>query len=155
MQKIHLTHAGYERLKAELQQLKKVERPATIAAIATAREHGDLSENADYSAAREKQGFVEGRINELEDKLARTEVMPPPNSNHDLVQFGAFVMVRDDRGQEKRYQLVGELEADIASGSLSTASPIGRALLGKKIGDMVEVITPSGEKNYEILNVHY
>ncbi|MCX8515743.1 MAG: GreA/GreB family elongation factor, partial [Alphaproteobacteria bacterium] len=80
---------------------------------------------------------------------------PPPNSNHDLVQFGAFVMVRDDRGQEKRYQLVGELEADIASGSLSTASPIGRALLGKKIGDMVEVITPSGEKNYEILNVHY
>ncbi|MDI9313179.1 MAG: transcription elongation factor GreA [Hydrotalea sp.] len=155
MQKIHLTRAGHDRLKEELSHLKKVERPATIQAIATAREHGDLSENADYSAAREKQGFIEGRINELEDKLARAEVMTKPTDNLDMVQFGAMVKVKDDKGKELTYQLVGELEADISQGSLSTASPIGRALMGKKAGDMIDIITPGGEKTYHVLAVSY
>ena len=155
MQKIYLTRAGHDRLKQELSHLKKVERPANIQAIATARDHGDLSENADYSAAREKQGFIEGRINELEDKLARAEVMAKPTDNLDIIQFGAMVKVKDDKGKELTYQLVGELEADIGQGSLSTASPIGRALIGKKAGDMIDIITPSGEKTYQVLAVGY
>ncbi len=147
MQKIYLTKAGFDRLKEELNHLKKVERPANIQAIATAREHGDLSENADYSAAREKQGFLEGRINELEDKLARAEVMPLPTSDLKTIQFGAKVKVKDSNGKELSYRLVGELEADISDGSISTASPIGRALLGKQAGDYIDIITPGGEKN--------
>ncbi len=155
MQKIYLTKAGFDRLKEELNHLKKVERPANIQAIATAREHGDLSENADYSAAREKQGFLEGRINELEDKLARAEVMPMPTSNLETIQFGAKVKVKDSNGKELSYRLVGELEADISDGSISTASPIGRALLGKQAGDYIDIITPGGEKTYQVLLVGY
>ncbi|MGI9461737.1 MAG: transcription elongation factor GreA [Alphaproteobacteria bacterium] len=155
MQKIQLTRVGFDQLKNELDHLKKVERPATIQAIATAREHGDLSENADYSAAREKQGFVEGRINELEDKLARADVMIKPSTQLDVIQFGAMVKVKNDDGKELTYQLVGEMEADISNGSISTASPIGRALMGKKVGDDIDIITPSGEKTYQILAISY
>lgn len=155
MQRFPITRAGYDRLSGELQQLKKIERPKVIEAIATAREHGDLSENADYSAAREKQGFIEGRIAELEQKLARADVTDNPKINTDKIQFGAHVVVLDDKGKELSYQLVGELEADISKGSLSIISPIGKALLGRKVGDYIEVNTPSGQKEYKIQDLKY
>ncbi len=155
MQKIAVTRRGYEAMLAELKQLKSVERPAVIQAIATAREHGDLSENAEYSAAREKQSFIEGRIGELEDKISRAEVVDPEKLTGNVVQFGASVVLIDDNDQQKSYQLVGEIEADISKGWLSVASPLGRALIGKKKGDSFVLKTPGGDKEYELNKIEY
>jgi transcription elongation factor GreA len=156
MEKVPMTAKGFIRLEAELKQLKSVERPAVIKAIAEAREHGDLSENAEYHAAREKQGFIEGRVNDLEDKLSRAEVIDTATLSGSTVKFGATVRVVDeDSGEELTCQIVGEYEADIRSGLLSLTAPLSRALIGKKAGDGVEFATPKGTKAYEILSVEY
>ncbi len=155
MDKIPLTRAGHTALSAELKQLKSVERPAVIRAIAEAREHGDLSENAEYHAAREKQGFIETRIKELEAIIGRADVIDPEKLSGPI-KFGATVtLVDEDTEQEKTYQIVGEAEADITRGKLNLASPIARALIGKEEGDSVEVRTPGGEKSYEVLGIEY
>jgi transcription elongation factor GreA len=155
MDKILITREGASVLEGELKTLKSVERPAVIRAIAEAREHGDLSENAEYHAAREKQSFIEGRIAELEAIISRAEVIDPARL-HGPVKFGATVTIVDeDTDEEKTYQIVGEPEADIESGKLNIASPLARALIGKQEGDSVEVSTPGGDKAYEILNVMY
>lgn len=151
-----MTPAGLERLEAELKTLKTVERPAIIKAIAEAREHGDLSENAEYHAARERQSFCEGRIAELEDIISRAEVIEITTLSGDMVRFGATVTLADeDTDEETTYQIVGPHEADINALRLSTTSPIGRALIGKAVGDSVEVTTPRGAKAYEIIEVEY
>ena len=152
-----MTVEGAERLKAELQRLKSVERPAIIQAIAEARSHGDLSENADYDAAKERQGFVEGRIAEIEHKLAGAQVIDPTEIDGDgRVVFGATVELEDlDTGDVRRWQIVGEDEADIKHGKISVTSPIARALIGKSEGDTVEVQAPGGVRGYEILSVRY
>ena len=157
MQKIPLTVAGAEKLKAELQQLKSVARPEVIAAIAEARSHGDLSENAEYEAAKERQGFIEGRIAEIENKLARALVVKPAEIHAEgKVVFGATVTLSDvDSGDEVRYQIVGDDEADIKIGKISVNSPIARAMIGKEEGDVAEVQAPSGVREYDILNVQY
>ena len=157
MAKVPMTVAGAERLKAELQRLKSVERPAIIQAIAEARSHGDLSENADYDAAKERQGFVEGRIAEIEHKLAGAQVIDPAEVDGDgRVVFGATVEIEDlDSGDVRRWQIVGEDEADIKHGKISITSPIARALIGKSEGDTVEVLAPGGVRGYEILAVAY
>ena len=157
MTKVPMTVAGAERLKAELQRLKSVERPAIIQAIAEARSHGDLSENADYDAAKERQGFVEGRIAEIEHKLAGAQVIDPSTIDGDgRVVFGATVEIEDlDSGDVRRWQIVGEDEADIKHGKISITSPIARALIGKCEGDTVEVQAPGGVRGYEILAVEY
>ncbi len=157
MAKVPMTVAGAERLKAELQRLKSVERPAIIQAIAEARSHGDLSENADYDAAKERQGFVEGRIAEIEHKLAGAQVIDPAEVDGDgRVVFGATVELEDlDSGDVRRWQIVGEDEADIRHGKISVTSPIARALIGKNEGDTVEVQAPGGVRGYEILAVEY
>ena len=157
MAKVPMTVAGAERLKAELQRLKSVERPAIIQAIAEARSHGDLSENADYDAAKERQGFVEGRIAEIEHKLAGAQVIDPAEVDGDgRVVFGATVELEDlDSGDVRRWQIVGEDEADIKHGKISVTSPIARALIGKSEGDTVEVQAPGGVRGYEILSVRY
>lgn len=150
-----MTRAGHGALEAELKQLKSVERPAVIRAIAEAREHGDLSENAEYHAAREKQSFVEGRVKELESLLSRAEVIDPTKLSG-TIKFGATVVVVDaDTDEEKTYQIVGEAEADIEHGLLNIRSPLARALIGKDVGDTAEVRTPGGEKSYEILSIRY
>lgn len=150
-----MTRAGHGALEAELKQLKSVERPAVIRAIAEAREHGDLSENAEYHAAREKQSFVEGRVKELESLLSRAEVIDPTKLSG-TIKFGATVVVVDaDTDEEKTYQIVGEAEADIERGLLNIRSPLARALIGKDVGDTAEVRTPGGEKSYEILSIRY
>ena len=150
-----MTRAGHAALDAELKTLKSVERPAVIRAIAEAREHGDLSENAEYHAARERQSFVEGRIKELEGILARAEVIDPAKLSGP-VKFGATVtLVDEDTDEQKTYQIVGEAEADIEKGLLNIRSPLARALIGKDEGDSVEVRTPGGEKSYEILGIRY
>jgi transcription elongation factor GreA len=155
MEKIPMTRAGHGALEAELKQLKSVERPAVIRAIAEAREHGDLSENAEYHAAREKQSFVEGRVKELESLLSRAEVIDPTKLSG-TIKFGATVVVVDaDTDEEKTYQIVGEAEADIEHGLLNIRSPLARALIGKDVGDTAEVRTPGGEKSYEILSIRY
>lgn len=155
MEKIPLTRAGHTALNDELKQLKSVERPAVIKAIAEAREHGDLSENAEYHAAREKQSFIEGRVKELEGILSLADVIDPAKLAGPI-KFGATVQIVDeDTDEEKTYQIVGEPEADIESGKLNIKSPIARALIGKEEGDSVEVRTPGGEKSYEILSVKY
>ncbi|MDJ0826365.1 MAG: transcription elongation factor GreA [Rhodobacter sp.] len=155
MDKIPLTRAGHTALSEELKTLKSVERPAVIRAIAEAREHGDLSENAEYHAAREKQGFIETRIKELEAIIGRADVIDPAKLNG-TIKFGATVrLVDEDTDQEITYQIVGEPEADIASGRLNIASPLARALIGKEEGDSVEVRTPGGEKGYEVLSVEF
>jgi transcription elongation factor GreA len=155
VEKIPLTRRGYDALDRELRQLKSEERPAVIRAIAEAREHGDLSENAEYHAAREKQGFIEGRIKELEAVIGRAEVIDVARLSGP-VKFGATVVVEDeDNGEEKTYQIVGEYEADIESGRLNVKSPLARALIGKEEGDSVEVRTPGGTRSYEILTVRY
>ncbi len=155
MDKIPLTRAGYTALNEELKQLKSVERPAVIRAIAEAREHGDLSENAEYHAAREKQGFIEARVKELEAIIGRAEVFDPEKLSG-TIKFGATVkLVDEDTDEEKVYQIVGEAEADIANGKLNIASPLARALIGKDEGDSIEVRTPGGEKAYEILSITY
>ncbi len=150
-----MTRAGHAALDSELKTLKSVERPAVIRAIAEAREHGDLSENAEYHAARERQSFVEGRIKELEGILSRAEVIDPAKLSGS-VKFGATVtLVDEDTDEEKTYQIVGEAEADIEKGLLNIRSPLARALIGKDEGDSVEVRTPGGEKSYEILGIRY
>lgn len=156
MQKIPMTAAGYQRLEAELKTLKTVDRPAVIRAISEAREHGDLSENAEYHAAKERQGWIETRILELEDKLRRAEVIDVSKLSGDKVKFGATVVLADeDTGEESTYQIVGADEADIKSGLLSITAPLARALVGKAEGDNVEVTTPGGTKAYEIVSVAF
>ncbi len=155
MDKIPLTRGGYDALDAELKRLKSQERPAIIRAIAEAREHGDLSENAEYHSAREKQSFVEGRIKELEGVIGRAEVIDP-RSLSGPVKFGATVTVLDeDTERESTYQIVGEPEADIEAGKLNLASPLARALIGRDEGDSVEVRTPRGERTYEVVRIAY
>ena len=155
MEKIPLTQTGFARLEAEMKHLKSVERPAIIAAIAEARELGDLKENAEYHSAREKQGFIEGRIKELEAITSRADVIDPASLSGPI-KFGATVtLVDEDTDEEKVYQIVGEAEADIGSGLLNIKSPIARALIGKEEGDSVEVRTPGGQKSYEVLSVCY
>ena len=155
MEKIPLTRAGHTALNDELKFLKSEERPAIIRAIAEAREHGDLSENAEYHSAREKQSFIEGRIKELEGVLSLAEVIDPANLSG-TVKFSATVSIVDeDTDEEKTYQIVGEPEADIESGKLNIKSPLARALIGKEEGDSVEVRTPGGEKAYEILKIEW
>lgn len=155
MEKIPMTRAGHTALDQELKTLKSVERPAVIRAIAEAREHGDLSENAEYHAARERQSFVEGRIKELESILSRAEVIDPATLSG-AIKFGATVtLVDEDSDEERTYQIVGEAEADIEKGLLNIRSPLARALIGKDAGDSVEVRTPGGEKSYEVLSIRY
>ncbi|MFP4079491.1 MAG: transcription elongation factor GreA [Ectothiorhodospira sp.] len=157
MSKTPLTVRGAELIKAELQRLKSEERPRVIAAIAEAREHGDLKENAEYHAAREQQGFIEGRIKELEGKLANAQIIDVKTLNADgKVVFGATVDLVDlDTDKEVSYQIVGDEEADIKSGLISVSSPIARALIGKEEGDEVTFNAPGGEKHYEIVAVKY
>lgn len=150
-----MTRAGYTALDDELRQLKSVERPAVIRAISEAREHGDLSENAEYHAAREKQSFIEGRIKELESLLGRADVIDTSKLTG-TIKFGATVqLVDEDTDEERTYQIVGEAEADIERGLLNIKSPLARALIGKDEGDSVEVRTPGGERSYEILSIRY
>jgi transcription elongation factor GreA len=155
MEKIPMTRGGYAVLDEELKLLKSVERPAIIRAIAEAREHGDLSENAEYHSAREKQSFIEGRIKELEAILSLAEVIDPTRLSGP-VKFGATVtLVDEDTDEQKVYQIVGEVEANLERGLLNMRSPLARALIGKEEGDSVEVRTPGGARNYEILAVRY
>jgi len=155
--KIPITLRGAELLKEELHRLKTVERPAVIAAIAEARSHGDLSENAEYDAAKERQGFIEGRIKEVEGKLGNAQIIDPKALDADgRVVFGATVELEDtDEGQAVTYQIVGDDEADIKQGKISLNSPVARALIGKFEGDVVEVQTPGGRREYEVLEVRY
>ena len=151
-----MTAGGYQVLDEELKRLKSVERPSVIAAISEARSHGDLSENAEYHAAKERQGWIEGRIAEIEDKISRAQVIDVSKLSGAQVKFGATVTVVDeDTEEEGRYQLVGEHEADVKEGRVSITSPIARAMIGKETGDVVEVNTPGGVKAYEILKVEW
>ena len=155
MEKVPMTRAGFTALDEELKQLKSVERPAVIRAIAEAREHGDLSENAEYHAAREKQSFIEGRIKELEALVSLAEVIDPTKFSGS-VKFGATItLADDDSGEKKTYQIVGEPEADIEHGKLNIRSPLARALIGKDEGDQVEVRSPGGTRSYEVLTIRY
>ena len=156
MIKIPMTAEGFERLEEELKQLKSIERPAIIRAIAEAREHGDISENAEYHAARERQSFIEGRVLELEDKIARAEVIDVSKLSGKAIKFGATVTLIDEDTEEKNvYQIVGEDEADIKSKRLAITAPLARALVGKKVGDTVEVSTPGGSKSYEVVRLAF
>ena len=156
MDKVPMTLEGFSNLEIELKRLKTVERPEIIKAIATAREHGDLSENAEYHAARERQGFVEGRVGDIEDMVRRAEVIDVSKLSGKIIKFGATVKVADeDNDKENTYQLVGEHEADISEGRLSITSPLSRALIGKTVGDSVEVMSPGGTRSYEVLTVRY
>jgi transcription elongation factor GreA len=157
MNKVPLTVRGAEKLKAELHKLKTVDRPRVIEAIAEARAHGDLKENAEYHAAREQQGFIEGRIKEIEAKLSNAQIIDVTTMNpNGKVIFGATVLLADEEsGNEVTYQIVGEDEADIKAGLISITSPIARALIGKEEGDVATVVAPGGEKNYEIVEVRY
>lgn len=156
MEKIPMTALGLERLEKELKQLKSVDRPNIIEAIAEARAHGDLSENAEYAAAKEKQSFIEGRIKELESIISRAEVIDITSLSGETIKFGATVKIVDEESEEElTYQIVGDYEADIRRNLISTSAPIGRALIGKKVGTSVEVATPKGTKFYEILTVEY
>lgn len=154
MEKIPFTALGLETIKAELMKLKTEERPAVIKAIAEAREHGDLSENAEYHAARERQSFIEGRVAELEDVVSRGEVINAAQITGETITFGTSVMVADeDTDEESEYAIVGPYEADLSKGLISTSSPIAKALIGKRVGDSVEVTTPRGVKSYEVLSI--
>lgn len=157
MSRVLLTAAGADRLRQELQRLKAEERPQIREALAEARSHGDLSENAEYDAARDRQSFVEGRIAELEAKLARAEVIDLSTiDGAGRIVFGSFAQLHDQTGnQEVTYQIVGDLEADVEQGQVSLGSPIGRALIGKEVGDEIEVETPGGVRRYEVLDVRY
>ena len=156
MEKFPLTRPGYESLQEELRHLKRIERPEVIKAIEEARKHGDLSENAEYHAAREKQGFIEGRIKELEFKIGRAEIIDVSKLSGDTVKFGATIKIVDeDTDEEKTFQVVGEEESDITKGKLSVASPLAKALIGKKKGDSVEVKAPKGSRYYEILTIKF
>jgi len=154
MEKVPMTQRGYNALETEMRTLKSVERPAVIRAIAEAREHGDLSENAEYHAAREKQSFIEGRLKEIEGLMSRADVIDPTKLGGGAIKFGATVtLVDEDSEEEKTYQIVGEVEADIKAGLLNIKSPLARALIGKEEGDTVEVSTPGGGRSYEVLKV--
>ena len=156
MTKIPMTADGYARLEEELRHLKGVARPEVIRAIAEAREHGDISENAEYHAARERQSFIEGRLAELEDKISRAEIIDPATLSGKQVKFGAVVTLIDEDTEEKSvYQIVGEDEADIKAKRLAITSPLARALVGKSVGDQVEVTTPGGSRSYEISKVAF
>ena len=156
MEKVPMTAEGYSALEAEIKHLKTVERPRIIKAIADAREHGDLSENAEYHAAKEQQGITEARVADLEDIISRAEVIDVSRLSGDSVKFGATVkLVDEDTEEEVRYQIVGEVEADVRQSKISITSPIARALIGKTAGDTVEVSTPGGGKCYEILKVDF
>jgi len=151
-----MTADGYARLEEELRHLKAVERPAAIRAIADAREHGDISENAEYHAARDRQSFLEGRLAELEDKISRAEVIDVSKLSGRQVKFGATVtLVDEDTDEKSAYQIVGEDESDIKTRRLSITSPLARALIGKQVGETIEVSTPGGSKSYEIVKVQY
>lgn len=156
MEKNPITPAGFDTLQKELKRLKTIERPTIIQAIAEARELGDLSENAEYHAARERQSFIEGRIGELEDKIARADVIDLSKLSGDIVKFGAIVTLLDEETEEHAtYQIVGADESDIKEKRLSIASPLARALIGKKKADSVEFSTPRGKKFYEVLEVKF
>ncbi len=156
MQKIPMTAEGHSALDAELKRLKSEERPAVIQAISEARDHGDLSENAEYHAAKERQAWIEGRVAELEDKLARAEIIDVSKLSGKTVKFGATVtLVDEDSDEEAVYKIVGEDEADVKAGKISITSPIARALIGKEAGDSVEVAAPGGARGYEILKIRW
>ena len=156
MDKFPLTKKGFLRLEQELKTLKGVERPNIIAAIAEARSHGDLSENAEYSAAKEKQGFIEGRIQELEAVVSRAQVIDPTEMTGNIIRFGATVSVVDvDTDAENSYQIVGDYEADIEKNKISLSSPLAKALIGKEVGDVAEFKAPSGPKTFDIIEVKY
>ncbi len=151
-----MTVGGYQVLDDELKRLKSIERPAVIAAISEARSHGDLSENAEYHAAKERQGWIEGQIADIEDRISRAQVIDVTKLSGSQIKFGATVTVLDeDTEEENRYQVVGEHEADVKSGRISLSSPLSRAMIGKEVGDVVEVITPGGVKAYEIMKVEW
>jgi transcription elongation factor GreA len=156
MDKNPITPEGATRLREELIQLKSVERPAVIQAIAVAREHGDLKENAEYHAARDKQSFIEGRVKDLENKLARAEVIDPTKLSGDRVAFGAIVKLSNaESGEESTYRILGADESDLAKGSISITSPLARSLIGKQVGDEVKVRMPGGERTFEVLEVTF
>jgi transcription elongation factor GreA len=156
MEKIPMTAQGFQALESEIKHLKQVERPAVIKAISEARAHGDLSENAEYHSAKERQSFIEGRVMELEDKLSRAQVIDVSKLSGKAVKFGATVtLVDEDTDQKSKYQIVGDLEADFAKGRISISSPLARALIGKTSGDTVEVNTPSGGRSYEVMKVEF
>ena len=156
MEKVPMTSAGYSRLQDELKRLKTVERPSIVKALEAAREHGDLSENAEFHAAKERQSFVETRVMELEDKLRRADVIDVSALSGNRVQFGATVRLEDEDTEERApYRIVGAVEADIKERLLSVTSPLARAIIGKSKGDTAEVDTPGGLKYYEIVNVNY
>jgi transcription elongation factor GreA len=155
-EKIPMTPGGFRALEDELRQLRQVERPEIIKAIAAAREHGDLSENAEYHSAREKQGFIEGRILELEDVVSRADLIDPTSLTGSTIRFGATVKLADeDSEEESTFQIVGSYEANVEKGLISITSPLARALIGKKAGDSAEVNAPSGPKSYEIIKVQF
>jgi transcription elongation factor GreA len=156
MERIPMTAAGFKSLEEEINQLKNVERHAVIAMIAEARAHGDLSENAEYHAAKERQSFIEGRVMELEDQIGRAEVIDVSKLSGDSVKFGATVtLVDEDTDEKRKFQIVGDVESDAKNGRISISSPIARALIGKSKGDTVEVTTPGGARSYEILKVEF
>ncbi len=156
MQKNPITPEGAAKLREELNQLKSVARPAIIQAIAVAREHGDLSENAEYHAARDRQSFIEGRIKDIENKLALAEVIDPSKLAGDRVAFGATIKLSNtDTGEEVTYRILGADEADLAKGSISITSPLARSLVGKQVGDEVKVRMPGGERTYEVLEIEF
>ena len=156
MEKVPMTAGGFDKLQEELKHLKSVERPNVIRMIAEAREHGDLSENAEYHSAREKQSFIEGRVMEIEDKISRAEVIDVSKLSGDLVKFGAWVtLIDEDTEEDNTYQIVGQHEADVNQGFISITAPLAGALIGKRSGDSVEVTTPGGSKAYEITGVAF
>jgi transcription elongation factor GreA len=156
MEKFPMTLGGYQKLEADLKKLKNEERPAVIQAIAEARAHGDLSENAEYHAAKDRQGWIESQILDLEDKYTRAEVIDVSSLNGKSVKFGATVtLIDEDTEEEKVWQIVGELEADVKERRISVSSPIARALIGKSEGDTVEVAAPGGSRSYEIAKVRF
>ena len=156
MDQIPVTKIGYDKLTAELENLKSVERPNVIESIATAREHGDLKENAEYHAAKEQQSFIEGRIKELESVTGRAQIIDPTSLSGDTVKFGATITVVDEEtDEEETYQIVGDYESDMDTGKLAMSAPVARALIGKSEGDSVTVKTPKGNRDYEILSVEY
>ena len=154
VQRTPMTRPGFEKLNAELERLERTERPAIIKAIAEARAHGDLSENAEYHAAREKQSFVEGRINDLKAKIGGAEVIEPPTGG-DRITFGSTVLLEDEARKEVRYQIVGSDEADPANGRISILAPLARTLIGKRVGDNVTAQLPAGKKTFDILEVNF
>jgi transcription elongation factor GreA len=156
MDKVPMTASGHQAMLEEIKHLKSVERPRIIKLITEARSHGDLSENAEYHAAKDQQGWIEARVAELEDKVSRAEVIDVTKLSGDTVKFGAFVtLVDEDSDEQSVYQIVGEFEADVKKGKISVTSPIARAIIGKRKGDSVEVMTPGGGKSYEIVKIRY